>query len=149
MRLEPLGDNIIIELDEIKKSKEKKLDSGLIIPAANVSDQEARQDMATVVAVGEGRMINSGKIIPLRVKPGDRVLFNKYAGTQLVKDEKTFLIFIVLHKKALNYCAKETKVTQKRSFGAPIAICYNRCIGNGSQYIERFYGGNDDGRKMR
>lgn len=92
MRLEPLGDNIIIELDEIKKSKEKKLDSGLIIPAANVSDQEARQDMATVVAVGEGRMINSGKIIPLRVKPGDRVLFNKYAGTQLVKDEKTFLI---------------------------------------------------------
>ena len=92
MRLEPLGDNIIIELDEIKKSKEKKLDSGLIIPAANVSDQEARQDMATVVAVGEGRMINSGKIIPLRVKPGDRVLFNKYAGTQVVKDEKTFLI---------------------------------------------------------
>ena len=48
--------------------------------------------MATVVAVGEGRMINNGKIIPLRVKPGDRVLFNKYAGTQLVKDEKTFLI---------------------------------------------------------
>lgn len=92
MRLEPLGDNIIIELDEIKKSKEKKLESGLIIPAANVSDQEARQDMATVVAVGEGRMINNGKIIPLRVKPGDRVLFNKYAGTQLVKDEKTFLI---------------------------------------------------------
>lgn len=92
MRLEPLGDNIIIELDEIKKSKEKKLDSGLIIPAANVSDQEARQDMATVVAVGEGRMINNGKIIPLRVKPGDRVLFNKYAGTQLVKDDKTFLI---------------------------------------------------------
>ena len=92
MKLEPLGDNIIIELDEIKKSKEKKLESGLIIPAANVSDQEARQDMATVVAVGEGRMINNGKIIPLRVKPGDRVLFNKYAGTQLVKDEKTFLI---------------------------------------------------------
>ena len=92
MRLEPLGDNILIELDEIKKSKEKKLESGLIIPAANISDQEARQDMATVVAVGEGRLLNNGKLIPLRVKEGDRVLFNKYAGTQIIKDNKTYLI---------------------------------------------------------
>ena len=61
MKLEPIGDNIIIELDEIKKSKEKTLESGLIIPAANISDQEARQD-------------------------------NKYAGTQLIKDDKTYLI---------------------------------------------------------
>lgn len=92
MKLEPIGDNILIELDEIKKSKEKKLDSGLIIPAANVSDQEARQDMATVVSVGEGRLLNNGKLVPLRVKEGDRVLFNKYAGTQVIKDDKTYLI---------------------------------------------------------
>ena len=92
MKLEPIGDNIIIELDEIKKSKEKKLESGLIIPAANVADQEARQDMATVIAVGEGRLLNNGRLLPLRVKPGDRVLFNKYAGTQLIQDDKTYLI---------------------------------------------------------
>lgn len=92
MKLEPIGDNIIVELDEIKKSKEKKLESGLIIPAANVSDQEARQDMATVIAVGEGRILNNGRLLPLRVKPGDRVLFNKYAGTQLIQDDKTYLI---------------------------------------------------------
>ena len=92
MKLEPIGDNIIIELDEIKKSKEKKLESGLIIPAANISDQEARQDMATVIAVGEGRLLNNGRLLPLRVKPGDRVLFNKYAGTQLIQDDKTYLI---------------------------------------------------------
>ena len=92
MKLEPIGDNIIIELDEIKKSKEKKLESGLIIPAANVSDQEARQDMATVIAVGEGRILNNGRLLPLRIKPGDRVLFNKYAGTQLIQDDKTYLI---------------------------------------------------------
>lgn len=92
MKLEPIGDNIIVELDEIKKSKEKKLESGLIIPAVNVSDQEARQDMATVIAVGEGRILNNGRLLPLRVKPGDRVLFNKYAGTQLIQDDKTYLI---------------------------------------------------------
>ena len=92
MKLEPIGDNIIIELDEIKKSKEKKLESGLISPGANVSDQEARQDMATGIAVGEGRILNNGRLLPLRVKPGDRVLFNKYAGTQLIQDDKTYLI---------------------------------------------------------
>jgi chaperonin GroES len=92
MKLEPLGDNIIIELDKIEAKKEKKLESGIIISGNSISDQEARQDMATVVAVGEGRMLNSGKIIPLRVQCGDRVMFNKYAGTQLVKDGKTFLI---------------------------------------------------------
>ena len=91
MKLEPLGDNIIIELDKIKESKEKKV-GNIFIPASNVSDQEARQDMATVVSVGEGRMLNNGRIIPLRVKEGDRVIFNKYAGTQLVKDDKTYLI---------------------------------------------------------
>ena len=64
----------------------------MIIPAANVSDQEARQDMATVIAVGEGRILNNGRLLPLRVKPGDRVLFNKYAGTQLIQDDKTYLI---------------------------------------------------------
>ncbi len=92
MKLEPIGDNILIELDEIKKSKEKKLESGLIIPAANISDQEARQDMATVVAVGEGRLLNNGKLVPLIVKEGERVLFNKYSVTQLIKDDKTYLI---------------------------------------------------------
>ena len=71
----------------------KKLSAALEnLQAANISDQEARQDMATVVAVGEGRMLNNGRLIPLKVKPGNRVLFNKYAGTQLVKDDKTYLI---------------------------------------------------------
>lgn len=92
MKLEPLGDNIIIELDEIKKSKEKKLESGLIIPASNISDQEARQDIATVISVGEGRLLNNGRLVPLRVKEGDRVVFNKFAGTQLLQDDKTYLI---------------------------------------------------------
>lgn len=91
MKLEPIGDNILIELDKIKENKEKKIGS-IIIPAANVSDQEARQDMATVIAVGEGRLLNNGRLVPLRVKEGDRVLFNKYAGTQVVREGKTYLI---------------------------------------------------------
>lgn len=92
MKLEPIGDNVIIELDKINESKEKRTESGIIIPAAQVSDQEARQDMATVIAVGEGRLLNNGKLVPMRVQAGNRVLFNKYAGTQIVKGDTTFLI---------------------------------------------------------
>lgn len=92
MILEPMGDNIIIELDKIEEKKEKKLESGLILPGTSISDQEARQDMATVIAVGKGRMLNNGQMIPLTVELGDRVLFNKYAGTQIVIGKSTYLI---------------------------------------------------------
>lgn len=92
MILEPMGDNIIIELDKIEEKKEKTLDSGLILPGTAISDQEARQDMATVIAIGKGRVLNNGQLIPLTVNIGDRVLFNKYAGTQIELGNKTYLI---------------------------------------------------------
>lgn len=92
MTLEPMGDNIIIQLDKIEEKKEKKLSSGLIMPATAISDQEARQDMATVVAVGKGRVLANGQLLPLTVKLGDRVMFNKFAGTQLQLGSSTYLI---------------------------------------------------------
>lgn len=92
MILEPMGDNIIIELDKIEEKKERKLDSGIILPGTAISDQEARQDMATVIAIGKGRVLNNGQLIPLTVNIGDRVLFNKYAGTQIELGNKTYLI---------------------------------------------------------
>ena len=91
MLIQPLGDNIIIELDRIEESKEKQTESGIIIPASTVSDQEARQDIAKIVATGEGRTLNNGSLIPLKVKPGDRIVFNKFAGTQIVLGGKTYL----------------------------------------------------------
>ncbi|MBE3595172.1 MAG: co-chaperone GroES [Candidatus Carbobacillus altaicus] len=81
--LRPLGDRVIIE----PASKEEKTASGIVLPdTAKEKPQEGR-----VVAVGQGRM-EEGKRVPLDVKEGDRVIFSKYAGTEVKYDEKEYLI---------------------------------------------------------
>jgi chaperonin GroES len=89
MIIEPIGDNILIELPE-EESKENKTASGIVLPKK--TEAEARKDIATVVAVGTGRILNDGSSLKPVVKPGDRVLFNKYAGTILSLDGKNYLL---------------------------------------------------------
>ena len=91
MILEPIGDNIIIELP-MEERTEITTKSGIVIPKTARTDAESRQDIAKVVAVGEGRILNNGKLIPLRVKAGEQVLFNKYAGTQVIVGDKKYLL---------------------------------------------------------
>lgn len=82
-RIRPLHDRIIIKgIDEEQKSP-----GGIIIPdTAKEKPQEGK-----VIAVGEGRR-DDGKLIPLDVKKGDRVLFGKYAGTEIKIDGEEHLI---------------------------------------------------------
>ena len=89
MILEPIGDNIIIELPQ-EESKENKTQSGILLPKK--TEAEARKDIARVVAVGDGRILNNGEVLPPVVKVGDMVLFNKYAGTLLSLDGKNYLL---------------------------------------------------------
>ena len=89
MILEPIGDNIIIELPQ-EESKENKTQSGILLPKK--TEAEARKDIAKVIAVGPGRILNNGEVLPSVVKPGDMVLFNKYAGTLLSLDGKNYLL---------------------------------------------------------
>lgn len=89
MIIEPIGDNILIELPVVEE-KENKTQSGILLPKK--TEAEARQDMATVVAVGTGRILNDGSSLAPVVKPGDKVLFNKYAGTILSLDGKNYLL---------------------------------------------------------
>lgn len=91
MVIEPIGDNIILELP-MEERTDTITEGGIIIPKTTISDAEAREDIATVVAVGEGRCLNNGQLIPLRIKKGEKVLFNKYAGTQLVVADKKYLL---------------------------------------------------------
>ena len=81
--LRPLGDRVIIE----PASKEEKTASGIVLPdTAKEKPQEGR-----VVAVGTGRL-EDGKRVALDVKEGDKVIFSKYAGTEVKYDEKEYLI---------------------------------------------------------
>ena len=89
MIIEPIGDNILIELPK-EESKENKTQSGILLPKK--TEAEARKDIATVVAVGTGRILNDGSYLKPVVNPGDKVLFNKYAGTILSLDGNNYLL---------------------------------------------------------
>ena len=75
MKIRPLGDRILLKRIE----EEQKSRGGIVIPdTAKEKPQEGK-----VIAVGKGRMLEDGKIVPLEVKQGDRVLFGKYSGTEV------------------------------------------------------------------
>jgi len=84
MPIKPLDDRIVIERTEA----EEKTPGGIVLPdTAKEKPQKGR-----VVAVGEGRLLESGKRAPISVKKGDSVLFGKYGGTEITVDGKEYLI---------------------------------------------------------
>ena len=84
MKIRPLQDRIIVKrIDEEETTK-----GGIIIPdTAKEKPQEGK-----VIAVGKGKVLDDGKIQPLDVKKGNRVLFSKYSGTEVNIDGEEHLI---------------------------------------------------------
>ena len=85
MTLEPLCDNILAEFVPM----EEKTQGGLYIPTTN----QERPNMAIVIKVGPGRLLMSGEIKPLTVKPGDKIMLAGYGGREK-KFEGKFYIFL-------------------------------------------------------
>jgi len=84
MSLRPLHDRILVR--RLEEAEQKR--GGIIIPdTAKEKPQEA-----TVLAVGAGRITDDGKVQPLDVKAGDKVVFGKYAGTEVKIDGEELLI---------------------------------------------------------
>jgi chaperonin GroES len=84
MKIRPLGDRILVKRIE----EEDKTSGGIIIPdSAKEKPQEGK-----VIAVGKGRRLDDGKLQPLDVKRGNRVLFGKYAGTEVTVEGEEHLI---------------------------------------------------------
>jgi chaperonin GroES len=84
MKIRPLQDRVIVKRVE----EEEKTKGGIIIPdTAKEKPMEGK-----VSAVGKGKLLEDGKIHPLEVKAGDRVLFGKYAGTEVKIDGVEHLI---------------------------------------------------------
>ena len=82
----PLGDRVLVEALG-SDGKEKKSAGGIIIP---ITEKEERVDRGRVIAVGEGRTDKSGKLIPMNVKVGDKVLFQW--GDKVKIDDKEYFI---------------------------------------------------------
>ena len=88
MKIKPLGDRALIELlSEEERSKKTKY--GIVIP--DTAEKERPQE-GRVVAVGEGKVLENGKAVPLKVKKGDKVLFSKYGPSEIKVDGKEYLI---------------------------------------------------------
>ena len=84
MKIRPLHDRILVKREEEKEVKK----GGIIIPdTAKEKPQEGK-----VIAVGPGGRDDAGKLTPLDVKAGDRVLFGKWSGTEIKLDGQDYLI---------------------------------------------------------
>lgn len=85
MKIRPLQDRIIVERVE----EETTTAGGIIIPDT-VSKEKPQE--GKVIAVGKGKTTSEGNVIPLDVKEGDRVLFGKYAGSEIKVEGNEYLI---------------------------------------------------------
>jgi chaperonin GroES len=85
MKIQPISDHILIE--PIKE--EEKTKSGILLPE---TAEKEKPEQGKVIAVGPGKRTEEGKIIPLSVKIGQKVLFTKYGPNEIKVDEKEYLI---------------------------------------------------------
>jgi chaperonin GroES len=84
MKFRPLHDRVIVKRVE----EEEKTSGGIIIPdAAKEKPQQGK-----IIAVGKGKILENGKVSPLAVKKGDRILFGKYSGQEIKIDGEEHLI---------------------------------------------------------
>lgn len=83
MKLVPLGDKVVLKQSEAEETTK----SGIIL----VSSAKEKPQYADVVAVGPGGMVD-GKEVTMQVKVGDRVIYSKYAGTDVKLDDEEFIV---------------------------------------------------------
>jgi chaperonin GroES len=84
MQVRPLHDRVLVK----RMNEEEKSKGGIIIP----DTAKEKPVQGEIIAVGQGRVTEDGKVRPLDVKKGDRILFGKYAGTEIKIDGDDFLM---------------------------------------------------------
>ena len=85
MNIIPISDHVLIE--PIKGEETSK--GGILLPQ---TAEKERPEQGKIIAAGPGKKDETGKIIPLEVKPGDKVLFTKYGPNEIKVDDKEYLI---------------------------------------------------------
>ena len=85
MNLKPLGDRIVVKV----VNHEEKTKCGIVLP----DTAKEKPTEGEVIAVGTGKVLENGQKLPLEVKVGDRIIFSKYAGTEVKLDGDEYVIF--------------------------------------------------------
>jgi chaperonin GroES len=84
MDIKPLGERVVVKvLDSEEKTK-----SGIVLP----DNAKEKPQTGKVLAVGTGKVLDNGQKLPLEVKTGDKVLFAKYAGTEVKLDGEEYMV---------------------------------------------------------
>ena len=83
-QVRPLHDRVIVR----RLAEEERTRGGIIIP----DTAKEKPQKGKVVSIGKGRVTDEGKVLPLEVKPGDEVLFGKYAGTEFKVEGEEYLM---------------------------------------------------------
>jgi chaperonin GroES len=84
MKLKPLADRVVVKAEAV----EEKTASGIILP----DTAKEKPQIGKVVAVGPGNTSDSGSVIKMSVKVGDKVLYGKYSGTEISFENNDYLI---------------------------------------------------------
>ena len=84
LKLQPLGERVVVQ----REASEGKTAGGIVLPDT-AKDKPAR---GTIMSVGEGKLADDGRRIPLQVKVGDRVIFSSYAGETFKVDDEELLL---------------------------------------------------------
>jgi len=84
IKLQPLGDRVVVQPSE----EEDVTKGGIILP----DTAKEKPQRGVIIAVGPGRLDEEGKRIPMEVKKGDKVIYSKYAGSEIKQDDKEVLI---------------------------------------------------------
>jgi chaperonin GroES len=82
--LKPLGNRVLLEIVE----EETTTPSGIVLP----DSAKEKPQFATVVAVGEGKLLDSGERLPVEVSVGDKVLFEQYTGSEVKYEGSEYLV---------------------------------------------------------
>ncbi|HHV77408.1 MAG TPA: co-chaperone GroES [Syntrophothermus lipocalidus] len=85
VNLKPLGDRIVLKVIE---TAEEKTASGIVLP----DTAKEKPQQGEVLAVGPGRILDNGERIPMEVAVGDKVIYSKYAGTEVKIDGQELLV---------------------------------------------------------
>jgi len=85
MNLKPLGDRIVVKV----VTQEEKTKGGIVLP----DTVKEKPQEGEVVAVGSGKVLENGQKLPLEVKVGDKIIFSKYAGTEVKIEGEELIIF--------------------------------------------------------
>ncbi len=84
MKFKPLGERALVKIME----REQTTESGIVLP----DTAKQQQQMAKVVAVGEGKLDDNGERVPLALSEGDIIVFAKYSGTEIKLDGEDYMI---------------------------------------------------------